>query len=50
MKLFLEGIWDFICTVVLWFAIILAFFVGLFLMGATFKIITTTFMVGYYLL
>jgi hypothetical protein len=50
MKFFLESIWDFICTVVLWFAIILAFFAGLFLMGVTFKIITTTFMVGYYLL
>jgi hypothetical protein len=50
MKFFLESIWDFICTVVLWFAIIFAFFAGLFLMGVTFKIITTTFMVGYYIL
>jgi hypothetical protein len=50
MKLLLEGIWDFICTVVLWFALIFGFFIGLFLVGVTFKIIINAFLLGYYLL
>jgi hypothetical protein len=47
MKLLLEGLWDFICTVVLWFALVSAFFIGLFLMGFTFRFITNIFMAGY---
>jgi hypothetical protein len=47
MKFFLESIWDFICTVVLWFALVLGFFIGLFLMGVTLKFISNVFMAGY---
>ena len=50
MKSLLETLWDFACTVVLWFALIFAFFIGLFLMGLTFKVIANAFMAGYYLL
>jgi hypothetical protein len=50
MKLLLESIWDFVCTVVLWFALVFGFFIGLFLIGATFKFIVNVFMAGYNLL
>jgi hypothetical protein len=50
MNIFLQSIWDFVYTVILWFGLVLAFFVGLFLMGMTFKILVNTFMAGYYLL
>ena len=47
MKLLLETIWDFICTCFVWFALVLGFFIGLFLMGVTFKFISNIFMAGY---
>jgi hypothetical protein len=50
MKLLLQAMWDLFCTVILWFGLILAFFVGLFLLGLTFKIIANAFMAGYHLL
>ena len=50
MNIFLQSILDLIWTIVLWFGFILAFFVGLFLMGITFKFLVNTFMAGYYLL
>jgi hypothetical protein len=50
MNIFLQSIWDLVCTIILWFGLILAFFVGLFLIGITFKILVNTFMAGYYLL
>lgn len=50
MKTLLETLWDFACTVALWFALVIVFFLGLFLMGFTFKIIANAFMAGYYIL
>jgi hypothetical protein len=50
MNIFLQSIWDLGCTIILWFGLILTFFVGLFLIGITFKILVNTFMAGYYLL
>ena len=50
MKEIFKIIAELLYQIFLWFALIFAFFVGLFLMGLTFKIIITTFMVGYYLL
>jgi hypothetical protein len=50
MNIFLQSIWDLACTIILWFGLILTFFVGLFLIGITFKILVNTFMAGYYLL
>ena len=50
MNIFLQSIWDLVCTIILWFGLVLTFFVGLFLMGLTLKFLVTTFMAGYYLL
>ena len=50
MNIFLESIWDLVCTIFLWFGLVFAFFIGLFLIGLTFKILVNTFMAGYYLL
>lgn len=50
MNIFFQSIWDLTCTIILWFGFVLAFFVGLFLMGIAFKILVNTFMAGYYLL
>jgi hypothetical protein len=50
MRLLLESIWDFICTVVLWFALVFGFFIGLFFMGITAGFIANVFMAGYKLL
>jgi hypothetical protein len=50
MNIFLQSIWDLVGTIILWFGLILTFFVGLFLIGITFKILVSTFMAGYYLL
>jgi hypothetical protein len=50
MKLFLEIVWDFVCTCFLWFALVFGFFIGLFLMGLTFKFIANVFLAGYHLL
>jgi hypothetical protein len=50
MNIFLQSIWDLFCTIILWVGLVLAFFVGLFLMGITLKIFVNTFMAGYHLL
>jgi hypothetical protein len=50
MNIFLQSIWDLFCTIFLWFGLVLTFFIGLFLIGLTFKILVNTFMAGYYLL
>lgn len=50
MKTLLETLWDFACTVALWFALVIAFFLGLILLGITFKVIVNAFMTGYRLL
>ena len=50
MNLLLETIWDFVCTVSLWVAFFVAFIVGLFLLGLTFKFLGNVFMAGYRLL
>lgn len=47
MSLFLETIWDFVCTVSLWSAFVVAFCVGLFLLGLIFKFLGNVFMAGY---
>jgi hypothetical protein len=47
MKIFLESIWDLVCTIVLWFSLVFEFFVGLFLMGITLGFIANVFMAGY---
>jgi hypothetical protein len=47
MNIFLQSIWDFVCTIVLWFSLIFAFFVGLFLVGLTFGFLSNVFMAGY---
>jgi hypothetical protein len=47
MKKFLTDLWDLIYQIILWFALIIAFFVGLFLMGFTFRFISNVFMAGY---
>ena len=50
MKSLLKTLWDLACLLALWFALIFGFFIGLFLMGLTFKVIANAFMAGYYLL
>ena len=50
MNIFLQSIWDLVGTIILWFGLILTFFVGLFLMGMTFKVIANAFMAGYHII
>ena len=50
MKTLKQEIWDLTCTTVQWFALVIAFFIGLFLMGITFKVIANAFLAGYHLL
>jgi hypothetical protein len=47
MKLFLDTIWDFVCTVFLWVAFFVALCFGLFLLGLMFKFLGNVFMAGY---
>jgi hypothetical protein len=50
MKEILKAICELLYEIFLWFGLVLAFFVGLFLMGITLKVLVNTFMAGYYLL
>jgi hypothetical protein len=50
MKEILKAVGELLYEIFLWFGLVLAFFIGLFLMGLTFKILVNTFMAGYYLL
>ena len=47
MSLFLETIWDFVCTVSLWSAFVVAFCVGLFFLGLILGFLGNVFMAGY---
>lgn len=50
MKSFLEEAWDIVYQIFLWFALVIGFFIGLFLMGITFGFLTNVFMAGFKLL
>jgi hypothetical protein len=47
MKKFLTDLWDLVYQIILWFVLVIAFFVGLFLMGLTFGFLSNVFMAGY---